>query len=68
MDLKDKKTKVVLCRKCGGFILACHTDYLKYANEGYEINLETLEKTKSRELVFPSDNNNGECKKCNKEL
>lgn len=74
MNLKEKKSKVALCRKCGGFMLACHTDYLskstekeftEYTNEGYENKIETLEKTKNRSLVFPSNKNNGRCIKCN---
>jgi hypothetical protein len=74
MDLKEKKSKVALCKKCHGFILASHMDYMnkstekeftQFTNEGFEIKIETLEKTRSRNLVFYSNNKNGKCKDCN---
>jgi hypothetical protein len=74
LNLKDKKSKVALCRKCKGFILASHMDYTdrttekdftRYTNEGFEVKIETLEKTRSRELVFYSENKNGKCRDCN---
>lgn len=75
MNLKEKKSKVALCKKCKGFILAAHTDYMsnssekeftQFTNEGFEVKIETLEKTRSRNLVFYSKNKNGKCQDCNK--
>lgn len=75
MNLKEKKSKVALCKSCKGFILASHTDYMskesekeftQFTNEGYEVKIETLEKTRSRNLVFYSKDKNGKCKDCNK--
>jgi hypothetical protein len=75
MDLKEKKSKVALCKKCGGYILASHTDYIRkesekeftqFTNEGYQVKIETLEKTRSRNLVFYSKDKNGKCEDCNK--
>lgn len=75
MDLKVKKSKVALCKGCKGFIMASHTDYMdkatekeftQFTNEGFEVKIETLEKTRSRNLVFYSDKKNGKCKDCNK--
>lgn len=75
MDLKEKKSKVALCKKCKGYLLASHTDYMdkatekeftQFTNEGFEVKIETLEKTRSRSLVFYCDNKNGKCEECNK--
>lgn len=75
MNLKEKKSKVALCKSCKGFILASHIDYIskksekeftQFTNEGYEVKIETLEKTRSRNLVFYSKDKNGKCKDCNK--
>lgn len=75
MNLKEKKSKVALCKSCKGFILASHTDYMskqsekeftQFTNEGYEVKIETLEKTRSRNLVFYSKAKNGKCTDCNK--
>ena len=75
MNLKEKKSKVALCKSCKGFILASRTDYVskdsekeftQFTNEGYEVKIETLEKTRSRNLVFYSKEKNGKCKDCNK--
>ena len=75
MDFKDKKSKVALCKGCKGFILASHTDYMskssekgftQFTNESFEVKIETLEKTRSRNLVFYSDKKNGKCEDCNK--
>jgi hypothetical protein len=75
INLKDKKSKVALCKKCKGFILASHTDlmskstekeFTQFTNEGYDVKIETLEKTRSRELVFYSKKKNGKCEDCNK--
>ena len=75
MNLKDKKSKVALCKICKGFILASHTDYMskstekeftQFTNEGYEVKIETLEKTIIRNLVFYSKDKNGKCTDCNK--
>ena len=75
MDLKEKKSKVALCKGCKGFILASHTDYMskasekeftQFTNESFEVKIETLGKTKSRNFVFYSDKKNGKCEDCNK--
>jgi hypothetical protein len=75
MDLKAKKSKVALCKGCKGFIMASHTDYMdkatekeftQFTNEGFEVKIETLDKTRSRNLVFYSNKKNGKCKDCNK--
>jgi len=74
MNLQEKKSKVALCKKCKGFIMASHMDYMskstekeftQFTNEGFEIKIETLEKTRSRNLVFYSNKKNGKCKDCN---
>lgn len=76
MNLREKKSKVAICKGCKGFVLACHTDYLsksiekeftQFTNDGFEIKIETLEKTKSRNIVFYSNKKNGKCKTCNNE-
>jgi hypothetical protein len=75
MNLKERKSKVALCKKCKGFVLASHTDYITKSTEkefteltnwGFEVKIETLEKTRSRNLVFTSKLKNGKCETCNK--
>jgi hypothetical protein len=77
MNLKERKSKVALCKKCKGFVLASHTDYITKSTEkefteltnwGFEVKIETLEKTRSRQLVFTSSIKNGKCDKCNKPI
>ena len=74
MDLKEKKSKVALCIKCKGFVLASHIDYIskqsekeftQFTNEGYHVKIETLQKTKDRKFVFYSALKNGKCEDCN---
>jgi len=74
MNLKERKSKVALCKSCKGFVLASHTDYISkatekeftlFTNEGYDVKIETLEKTRSRNLVFYSKKKNGKCDGCN---
>jgi hypothetical protein len=74
MNLKDKKSKVALCKKCKGYVLASHIDYMQkstekeftqFTNEGFEVRIETLQKTKSRNFVPYSNKKNGKCEECN---
>ena len=74
MNLKERKSKVALCKKCNGFMLACHTDHIdrkteneftRFTNENWIVKIETLEKTRSRDLVFYSKKKNGKCEGCN---
>lgn len=74
MNLKEKKSKVALCKKCKGYVLASHTDYMdkktekeftQFTNEGFDVKIETLEKTRSRNFVFYCNKKNGKCEDCN---
>jgi hypothetical protein len=40
-------------------------EFTQFTNEGFEVKIETLEKTRSRNFVFYSDKKNGKCKDCN---
>ncbi len=74
MDLKERKSKVALCKKCKSYVLASHTDYMskstekeftQFTNEGFEVKIETLEKTRSRNFAPYSNKKNGNCEDCN---
>jgi hypothetical protein len=71
-----KKSKVALCKKCKNFVKATHVSILDrkiekefsdLTNEGYIIQLETMERTKKREWVGYSKKKNGKCTECNNE-
>ena len=60
MNLKEKKSKVALCNKCKGFMLASHTDHMdkktekqftRYTNENWIVKIETLARTRSQDIV-----------------
>ena len=60
MNTKGKVSKVAVCTKCHGFVLACHVDFLdkkteneftEFTNEGFIVKLETIDKTKSRNFA-----------------
>jgi hypothetical protein len=70
MRLEGKISKVAICEKCQGFILACHVDYLdketekqftELTNDGFTIKLETAEETRSRSFTNSKDCLNGSC-------
>ena len=57
MRTEGNLSKVAICPKCEAYTLACHVDYLtkitenefeELANEGFVVQLETIEKTRSR--------------------
>ena len=58
--MSEKTSKVAICEYCGGFVKACHIDYLKQtnsekeftrlSNEGFIVKLETPEETRKREF------------------
>lgn len=70
MRLEGKISKVAICEKCQGFILACHVDYLdketekqftELTNDGFTIKLETAEETRARNFTNSKDCLNGSC-------
>lgn len=57
MRTKGKVSKVAICNKCKGFVLACHVDTLtketekeftELTNEGFKVKLETIKDTQKR--------------------
>jgi hypothetical protein len=57
METKGKVSKVAVCKRCAGYVKACHVDYLDKAsekeftqltNEGFTVKLETIAATKKR--------------------
>ena len=53
-------SKVAICEKCKGYILACHVDYIdkdtekvftELSNDGFTIRTETGEETRSRKFA-----------------
>lgn len=59
MKTEGNISKVAICPKCHGFVLACHVDFLQkgtekeftqFTNKGFVVQLETIEKTRSRDF------------------
>lgn len=57
MRTEGKVSKVAICEKCNGFILASHIDYLDketeqeftdLSNKGFVVKIETIAETKAR--------------------
>ena len=72
--INDKKSKVALCKKCNGFVLASHIDgisnsiekeFSEFSKEGFDVRIESLETTNARNFVFYSAKKNGNCEDCN---
>ena len=59
MRTEGKISKVAVCRRCKGFVLASHVDYIdketekeftELTNEGFEVKIETGNRTRKREF------------------
>jgi len=70
MRTEGKVSKVAICEKCKGFILASHIDYIgkqtekeftELTNEGFTVKLESIEETKARKFATYKDCKNGTC-------
>lgn len=57
---EDRISKVAICEKCNGFIMACHKnhlnkqlekDFTELTNEGFIVKFETGEETRNRTYV-----------------
>jgi hypothetical protein len=73
--MTNKKSKVALCQKCKGFVLASHIaeitntiddEFTEFSKEGFDVIIETFEITAERKFVFYSVKKNGKCEECNK--
>lgn len=71
MRTEGKISKVAICPKCDGFILACHVDHLEpetekefteLTNEGFAVKLETADETRARKYGAYSECSKGKCK------
>ena len=71
MRTEGKISKVAICEKCNGFVLAGHIDYIdkqtekeftEFANEGFTVKLETADETRSREFADYIKCSSGFCK------
>lgn len=60
MRKTGRVSKVAICPKCHGYIIACHVDFLnkesqkeftELRDEGFWVKLETIEETKNREIA-----------------
>ena len=70
MRTQGKISKVAICEKCKGYVLACHVDYLdkkmekeftKLSNDGFTIKTETGEETRSRKMTSSKKCLEGSC-------
>lgn len=70
MRTEGKVSKVAICEKCNGFVLASHIDYIiketekeftELSNEGFTIKLETIEETKKRKFASYKKCKDGIC-------
>lgn len=70
MRTDGKVSKVAICEKCNGFILASHIDFIdkqtekeftELTNEGFTVKLESIEETKGRKFSTYKDCKNGTC-------
>lgn len=71
MRTEGKISKVAICDKCNGFLLASHIDYIdkqtekeftEFTNEGFTVKLETADETRSREFADYIKCSSGFCK------
>jgi hypothetical protein len=71
MRTEGKLSKVAICERCNGWVLACHVDYLdketmkefgKLASEGFAIKTETIPETKARPFSGYQKCKDGLCK------
>ena len=71
MRTEGKVSKVAICPRCKGFMLACHIDVLcketekeftEFTNEGFEVKLETIEESRARKFASYSECSKGQCK------
>jgi hypothetical protein len=67
---EGKVSKVAICEKCNGFILASHIDFLdkkteneftELTNEGFTVKLESIEETKTRKWANYNNCKIGKC-------
>lgn len=72
MRTEGKISKVAICEKCQGFILACHVDYLdkktekeftNLSNQGFTIKIETGDETRARNYTSSKKCLEGTCSK-----
>ena len=70
MRTEGNVSKVAICSICGKFTLACHIDNLtketekeftELTNEGFIVQLETIEKTRSRNYGAYSECSKAKC-------
>lgn len=68
---EENISKVAICEKCDGFIMACHKDHLnkqlekdftELTNEGFIVKLETADETRKRTYVNYDKCKKGLCK------
>ena len=59
MRKEGKISKVAICKRCKGFVLASHIDYIdketekeftELTNEGFDVRIETGNRTRKREF------------------
>ena len=71
MRTEGKVSKVAICEKCNGIILACHVDFLdkqtekeftELSNEGMIVKIETIPETQARIFGEYSKCLKGNCK------
>ncbi len=71
MRLDGNISKVAICEKCKGFVLACHVDFLDKETEkeftdltnlGFTVKLETAEETRARKFTNSENCLKGVCK------
>lgn len=70
MTKEGRVSKVAICEKCNGFVLACHIDFIdaqtekeftEFSNEGFTIRLETVGDTHQRKMCTYQKCKDGEC-------
>ena len=70
MRLEGNVSKVAICQKCNGFVMAGHIDSLtksiekeftQFTNEGYIVKIETVEETRNRDFASYQDCSKGLC-------
>ena len=72
MRQEGKVSKVAICPRCKGYVLACHVDYLKrdrekefteFTNEGFDVKVETIKQTQARKYSPYDECSKKKCKK-----
>ena len=70
MRIEGKVSKVAICEKCNGVILASHLDYIdsetekeftELTNEGFTVKLESIDETTARKFATYKDCKKGIC-------